>query len=61
MTAYVGQLREACDAHEIEAPSLTKVLTSVTIFTLNPDRFPDVDMAAMERALARDVPKMLGA
>lgn len=49
--SYFRALQDECDRREIECPSRERVVRTIELFTLNPERFPDVDVAALVASL----------
>ena len=49
--AYFRALQDECDRRELECPTRERVVRTIELFTLNPDRFPDVDVSALVASL----------
>jgi hypothetical protein len=57
--AYVRTLRSECAAEDVTPPTVDEVLETIPR-AINDERFPSVDVDALMRALARDVPAIAG-
>lgn len=49
--AYFRELQQECDRRGLECPTRERVLRTIELFTLNPARFPDIDVSALAASL----------
>lgn len=57
--AYVSALRSECEEHGVTPPAFDEVLRAIP-FAVNEARYPSVDVDALMRVLAADIPGMVG-
>ncbi|MFC5931534.1 hypothetical protein D6T64_04170 [Cryobacterium melibiosiphilum] len=57
--AYVSALRAECAERSVAPPTLDETLKAIP-FAMNEARYPSVDVEALMRVLAADIPGMVG-